>query len=801
MKKISVLAIVTLLLLSSCNPAVPISDKEWNSGWSYWSDRHPERTTVNLPHDAMFAQDRDSTSLLSYATAYLPGDCYHYEKTIEVSAEMVHSHVVLQFEGVYRNPQVYINDQLVGGTAYGYIPFEVCADGFLREGLNTIRIDADNSKIPNSRWYSGGGIYRPIHLTVQQADAYIEQVSVETKSIQPALIEVKVAHYGGEVRTTILLDGKSVASCEGDSALLEVSNAQLWSAESPILYEARVELFRDGKVVETRSERFGIRTIAWNGQEGLLINGVPTLLRGGCLHHDNGLLGACEYDEAALRKVAILKQYGFNAIRSAHNPISPALLRACDSLGMYVMDELWDMWYSNKNSEDYAKDFVDNWQQDMTSLVNRDYNHPSVIMYSIGNEVVEPSTTEGQKLEQQLVDKMHALDPSRPVTCGMNLVIQLMNAAMGINLTKSSDSEDRNQKKMTSEEFNMLASSQAQRMMEGVKRPEIDLICSPGLDMLDIAGYNYGSLRAELDAQLHPARVQVGTETYPQDLPHNWSMVERLPQLIGDFMWTAWDHIGEMGIGAWYYSQEEASFLKPYPWLLSGAGALDLLGNPTGEALWAKAVWLKTDEPYLAVCPLMDKPLIKSMWRGDNAVPSWSWPGQEGKTGTVEVFTSAPKCLLYINDQLIGEQEVLDCRASFEVIYQPGTLRAVTISADGKVHTATLCSATGQMQIKAQAEKPSYQTGELIYVNIALTGDNGEVIANRDALLTATVEGGELVALGSAQPCTRERFDAGSYTTYYGQAQAILRASKAGDVKLTLRTADGLTGKTCIQVR
>lgn len=800
MKRKSIFALLALSLLGCSTPNTPLSDAELNSGWSYWSDRYPERSSVNLPHDAMYAQERDSTEQLSYATAYLPGDFYHYEKTIEVSAEMAQSHVVLQFEGVYRNPQVFINDQLAGGTAYGYIPFEICADGLLHKGTNTIRIDADNSKIPNSRWYSGGGVYRPIHITVQQPDAYIEKVTVETKSIHPAVIEVKVAHHGGHARITILLNGKNVGKCEGDSGLLEVPDAKLWSAESPTLYEARIELLKDGKVVETRSERFGIRTLAWNGHDGLLINGEHTLLRGGCLHHDNGILSACEYDEAALRKVSILKQYGFNAIRSAHNPISPAMLRACDSLGMYVMDELWDMWYSSKNSEDYAKDFMDNWQQDITSLVNRDYNHPSVIMYSIGNEVVEPSSAEGQNVEQQLVDKLHALDPVRPVTCGMNLVIQLMNAAMGINLTQSSDSDGSKTTKMSSEEFNMMASTQAQRMMEGVKRPEIDQICSPGLDMLDIAGYNYGSLRAEIDTQLHPERVQVGTETYPQDLPRNWQLVERLPQLIGDFMWTAWDHIGEMGIGAWYYSNEEASFRKPYPWLLSGAGALDLLGNPTGEALWAKAVWLKTDEPYIAVCPLMDKPLIKSMWRGDNAVPSWSWPGQEGKPGTVEVFTSAPKCRLYLNDSLIGEQEVVDCRATFDVNYQPGMLRAVTISADGKEHTATLSSATGQKQIIARAEKDSYRVGELIFVNIALTGENGEVIANKDEQLTATVEGGELVAFGSAQPCTRERFDTGVYTTYYGLAQAVIRASEPGEVTLTLHASDGLTGQTFIQV-
>lgn len=258
------------------------------------------------------------------------------------------------------------------------------------------------------------------------------------------------------------------------------------------------------------------------------------MLKGGCLHHDEGLLGACEYEDAALRKVERMKEYGFNAIRSAHNPISEAMLRVCDSLGMYVMDELWDMWYSYKNPEDYAKDFKANWEQDITTLVSRDYNHPSVILYSIGNEVVEPSTTEGQAMEQQLEDKLHALDKNRPVTCGMNLMIQLMNAAMGMNITQNNGESYDKMKQVSSEEFNALVATQGQRMMEAVLKPEVDVICSPGLDMLDIAGYNYASLRAEIDAELHPERVQVGTETFPHDIATNWALVERLPQLVGD---------------------------------------------------------------------------------------------------------------------------------------------------------------------------------------------------------------------------------------------------------------------------
>lgn len=782
-----------------------LSDKALNSGWKYWSDQHSDTLIVDLPHDAMQQQERNPAIPGGHASSYFGGDVYHYCKSLTLDKRMAESHVTLHFEGIYRNPVVSINGQQAGGTSYGYIPFDVVADGLLHEGENTIRIDADNSLQPNSRWYSGGGIYRPIHISVQDKETYLEQIRIKTVSIDPsAIISIKTAHRGGEVHTDILLSGKKVAEADGDDVTIRVPDAQLWSAETPVLYEAFTTLSRQGKVVETRRQEFGIRTIAWNGTQGLLVNGVPTLLKGGCLHHDNGLLGACTYDDAEYRKLSIMKQYGFNAIRSAHNPANESLLRAADRLGLYVMDELWDMWYSYKSSEDYSKDFMANWEQDIDALVNRDYNHPSVIMYSIGNEVVEPATAEGQEQERKMVERLHTLDTSRPVTCGMNLIIQMMNAAMGMNMTRSDDSAGSatKQKKMTSEEYNAMAQSSGRRMMQGVLRPQIDSICSPGLDLLDIAGYNYGSLRAELDASLHPNRVQVGTETYPYDLPTNWQLVERLPQLIGDFMWTAWDHLGEAGIGAWYYSDEqEASFEKAYPWLTSGAGAIDLIGNPTGEALWAKAVWEHDNSPYIAVRPMIKGNLVKSIWRGTNSIPSWSWTGCEGDTATVEVFTSAPSVRLYLNDMLLEEKTVIDKCASFRVCWQPGTLRAETADEQGNTLSSSLTSTEGKTLIALKPEKEDYRAGELIYVNVSLVGNNGEVVANRDQQLHVEVEGARLLAFGSANPCTTDRFKTGDYTTYYGQAQAILVSDNPGKVRLSVSGEKLKTKKMTIRIK
>ena len=513
------------------------------------------------------------------------------------------------------------------------------------------------------------------------------------------------------------------------------------------------------------------------------------LLKGGCLHHDNGILGAAEYDDAAYRKVAIMKQYGFNAIRSSHNPLSEAMLKACDELGMYVMDELWDMWYITKTEFDYSRDFYANYQEDIRHFVKKDFSHPSVIMYSIGNEVGEPAEDKGVELAKELIGRLHELDNSRPVTAGINLMI-IGLTRMGQNIFAQSNSAA-GPSGVTSEEYNNMMVASSEGMMNAVLMPMVDEASSPVLDALDIAGYNYASKRYEIEGMAHPNRVIVGSETFPYALAENWTLAEKLPYLIGDFMWTAWDYIGEIGLGAWYYSDDPNFATKSYPWKLNGGGAIDLIGNPTSEAFLAKAIWQKDNKPYLAVRPIHKEQLIKSMWRGTNGIPSWSWQGCEGMPTVVEVFTSAPKAKLYINDKLIGEKEVNNYVASFDVTYEPGTLKAVSIDANGKEYEQTLTSATGNVSISIEPEKSSYKAGELAFVNINLVGENGIVESKADRKLKVSVEGGELLGFGSQQLITEDCFTTGEYSTYYGQSQAVIRSFTSGTVKIHV-TGDGV---------
>lgn len=775
--------LASVAFLSVCCLTSNAQTGDINENWTFWSDRNPAKATVTLPHDAMMTEQRSADAPEGRHNGFFPGGTYHYERTIDVPQAWLTKHVTLHFDGVYRNATVLLNGTKMATHCYGYTPFDVVLDGKFQAGHNTIRVDADNSQVPNSRWYSGAGIYRPVRLTVQ-APTHIIDTRITTRSISPAIVTIATKHSGGRVVCDLLWKNQVVAHGEGDNMTIEVPDAHLWSADEPNLYQVRVRVMEDGVCTDSLMRDYGLRQITWS-PKGLFVNGKQVLLRGGCLHHDNGILGAREYDDAAMRKVAIMKQYGYNAIRSSHNPTSEAMLQACDRLGMYVMDELWDMWYSTKTPNDYARDWDAHHDEDMQQLVARDYNHPSVIIYSVGNEVTEPYEEKGVETAQQLVDRMHQLDATRPVTCGINLTLLYLRKR-GMNLTQSTAGPKR-RRKVSSEDYNNMIAQQGRKLLEAVRLQAVDSISTPVLDKFDIAGYNYGSLRYEQESTAHPGRIIAGTESYCQDIFDNWQLVEQLPYLIGDFMWTAWDYLGEVGVGQWVYTAGDQGIKQQYPSKLAHAGAIDLIGNPTGEAFWAKAVWQHDGKPYIAVRPVSRIPLVKAIWRGTNSIPSWSWKGMDGVMATVEVFTSAKTVKLYLNDNFIGEKTVQKHVTTFEIPYAPGTLRAVAIDGQGKEQTATLTSASGKLGILAKTEKDTYHVGDLIYLDVDIADQRGIVEANAEEQLTVSVKGADLLAFGSAQPITADRFTTGTYTTFYGRSQAVLRATRPGKIVVTIK--------------
>ena len=394
-----------------------------------WTCRHLGDTApgkpVTLPHDAMLAEPRTALSAGGTNTGWYEGYDYEYRRTLTVPENELADTHILEFEGVYHNAEVWLNGQKAAFRPYGYTNFYVDCAPYLHAGENELRVIARNADQPNSRWYSGAGIYRPVQLwTARGAHITLNGVKIRTLSLDPAVVEVRVKTTApGTVRLTV--DDLPAMQQESDGEAvftLTLDNARLWTPETPNLYTCHVS-FADDVVTET----FGVRKVEW-GTDGFLLNGKRYIIQGACIHHDNGLLGAVCDPDAVARKVRLLKENGYNAIRSAHNPCSKALLTECDRQGMLVMDEYIDHWYIHKTEHDYVDYFAEWWQQDLTDMVEKDYNHPCVVLYSTGNEVSETAQKRGIALTKEMTDFLHGLDDSRPVTCGVNIFFNFLSS-------------------------------------------------------------------------------------------------------------------------------------------------------------------------------------------------------------------------------------------------------------------------------------------------------------------------------------------------------------------------------------
>jgi hypothetical protein len=772
---------------------------DFNTEWRFKEQGKSETQMITLPHDAMLAAKRDSKSEGGSAIGYFTGGIYIYEKTFFVPEEWKEKNTCFEFEGVYRKSRVYLNDKEAGGRPYGYSTFTVETEGFLEYGKeNQIRVIVDNSELPNCRWYSGSGIYRPVSMIIGNK-THIEWngVKITTISYNPAKILVESFTNGGEVSVEILEGENVVAKGTGKSTQLEIPNARLWSETTPELYTCRVTLTENGEVVDEVEETVGIRKVEWNNK-GLFINGQQTLLRGGCIHHDNGVLGACGYAKAEERRIRIIKEAGFNSIRISHNPATKSMLSACDRYGIYVIDETFDQWYMHKNKYDYASDFDEWYLKDTKAMVDKDFNHPSVIMYSIGNEVSEPYEAKGIKVAKEMIEYIHGMDKNRAVTAGINLML-ISSASKGKGIYKdaengnsplSDNGKKKKEKASGSTFFNMMAAVIGTGMNKAANSKAADLVTTPVLDALDIAGYNYASGRYKMEGKKHPNRVIVGSETFPQDIAKNWEMVKKYPYLIGDYMWTAWDYLGEAGIGGWAYDGTPM-MKKPYPWLLADTGAIDILGNIGAESKYASTVWGLEEKPYIGVRPVNHPgvKVMKSVWRATNAISSWSWNGCEGNKAEIDVFADATTVELLVNGKSLGKKKIKEFKTGYKTKYTPGTLTAIAYDITGKeISRNELKSASSDLKIHIAPEDVRVKVGELVFIPIAITDKNNTVECNQDQKLRVTVLGGELLGFGSARPSTRESYLSNTFRTYYGRALAVVRANKIGSMEIKVHS-------------
>lgn len=774
-------------------------DRQWrfqraSTSHSWW--KKPESTMVDLPHDFSIIQKRDPHSPSGASNGYFPGGVAVYEKKLYIPSDWKGKKVLLEFEGIYMNATVHFNNQIVAQHPYGYTSFHCDLTPYLLyDRDNEIRVTVNNSALPNTRWYSGSGIYRhvwlligeDVHITPWGVYATTPQVSPETSAlfVRTEVENILASAAAVTVRSTLLTPcGSTAATAETKlevpphskveaSQTLVVSPTNLWSVENPYLYTLKSEIIKGDTIIDSTETSIGIRSISFDSENGFSLNGISMKLKGGCVHHDCGLLGAASYDRAEERKVELLKASGFNAVRCAHNPPSPAFLDACDRLGMLVIDEAFDCWRESKNPNDYGKYFEDWWEKDIASMVLRDRNHPSIILWSTGNEIVErDGRSEGYAYARKLADFVRSLDNTRGIT----------NALCGIN----PDS--------------MVTGLAANLMTIPEDYDHWGELSRDFVEPLDVVGYNYLLKRYEKDGEKFPGRIICGTETFPKEAYDYWDAVERLPYVIGDFVWTSLDYLGEAGIGHVWYNGEEG-FLGDYPWHQAFCGDIDICGFKRPQSYYRDCVWGISKKPYIAVYKPQnyDKTPVISAWGWPDVVSSWTWPGFEGKPTVVDVYCADNEVELFLNNKSLGRKPAGKAHryiATFEVVYEPGELIAVAYNEKGIESSRTVLRTAGApsvIRLTPDREKLQAKFGDLSYITVELLDDEGNLVPNVCTNIYFTAWGvGSLLAVGSGNPTTDEMYTGNQRRVYEGRAMAVIRANgDAGEIVLTA-TAEGI---------
>ena len=805
-----------MLMVKEAKGESDMRRSDWNDGWyQKHLQTNEEPHPVRIPDDAMLRELRTAKAMGGLNVGWFEGRDYSYTKAFSLTEEQLSGALLLEFEGVYRKAEVYVNGEKAAFRPYGYTNFYVDLKPFARAGENEIEVRAYNADQPNSRWYSGAGIYRPVRLWIAPADHIeVNGVKIKTLSLDPTTVEVAVKTTGeGEVKVE-LLDGETViasASGEGRAFTLTAENVTPWSADTPQLYTCRVTYGEDEAVVP-----FGFRTLSW-GKDGLLVNGKREILRGACVHHDNGLLGAKCDPDALERRIRILKENGYNALRSAHNPCSKTALEICDRLGMYVMDEYIDHWYIHKTMYDYVDFFFDWWKQDLTDMVDKDYNHPSVILYSTGNEVAETAQQKGIQLAKDMTAYLHALDATRPVTCGVNIFFNFLNhigfgqysdekAKKEAERARKAKAEGKQAKESStgSKFFNDLAGIVGADFMKiGATLHGSDVTTRESFANMDIAGYNYGEKRYKKDLKNYPDRLILGSETFCFDAYKFWELARDNPRLIGDFVWAGTDYLGEVMVGSWEYGDYAKNFNAGPGWISAGSGRIDLTGKPLGEALYTRVALERENGPYIAVRPLCHEGKHSpSAWKMTNAMPSWSWRGFEGKPAEIEVYARAARVDLRLNDKVVGSKRFdgKDCLFRFKIPYQNGRLEAIAYNEQGdEIGRDTLKTAELRTVLTAESETGAVRRDHPAFIRIRYTDAYGTTKPAMRGILKATVTGGTLEAFGSACPFYEYDYRGNVADTYYGEALAIVRAGSGEQITLTVTDGER-TAQTTVRI-
>ena len=777
---------------------------------------------VDLPHDWSIEGPPAKDNPTGSGGGFFPAGTGWYRKTFSAPLAWNGKRVSVEFDGVYRDATVYLNGHKLGTHPYGYTSFRFDLTPHLDfSRRNVLAVRVDNSAQPNSRWYSGSGIYRHVRVVVTGLThvahwgVFVTTKQASTDDTATVSIRTRVANDANSpsrvsVETRIVdRTGKAIVSAKSDIEVnggseseatheIAVAKPGLWSPESPALYRVVTRVLRGGEVIDEVETPFGIRTLAWSGANGLLLNGKPIKLAGGSVHHDNGPLGAMAFDRAEERRVQLLKGAGFNAVRTAHNPPSPAFLDACDRLGLLVLAEPFDTWKVSKVKFDYGRDFDERWKHDLSSMVRRDRNHPSIVIWGIGNEIPEAYTEKGAAIANEMATVVRSLDGTRPLT----------------------------------QAFPGTTSGPTQ---QGV------------FQSLDIVGYNYNlALNIAEDHNRAPSRIMLTTESYPGDAFEQWRLVKDNPFVIGEFVWTAMDYLGESGIGAWRFGtpaqaaaaeqkDKLASALKTladqhfvgmlkgmegvvappkgnmdrsviptlaflfsgFPWHASNCGDLDLIGQRKPQSYYRDILWNGGDRVYATVRlpETEDKQIVAVGWAVYPSIPSWTWPVPQGKEMHVDVYSGAEKVQLFLNAKLIGEQPTgreQQHKATFAVPYEPGTLKAVATRVGRAVAESVLTTAGTPARLRLSAERTSVRADsqDLAFVTVEAVDSEGRWQPNADDEVQFSISGpGVIAAVGNGDGQDAAPFQSDRRKLFQGRALVVVRTSKrSGPIRLVAST-------------
>lgn len=784
----------------------------WNTGWKFRREGTSHWEDVILPHDAMLHTERNPEQANYFLLAGFEGDTYHYRKTFWAPTEDEGKTLLLYFEGVYCCATVTVNGKTIAEKCYGFNPFNANLSHYLRWGEeNVIEVTAAVPKEGHNRWYTGGGIGHPVYLYAGPKDHIdLYGVTITTLSTNPPTVRVNTTIHGsGQIKVSIL-DGKQVlAQGKGNSVELTLPGAELWSTEHPKLYTARVTLEQNGVIIDEAEETFGIRTVTVDPERGLLVNGVPTFLRGGCIHNDNGIIGVVNNEATELHRAKAIKAAGFNAVRSAHHPMSRSLLKACDKVGLYVMNEAFDSWYRIKTrGNPYTSRFMELFREDVEVMVQESYNHPSVLIYSIGNEIPEAGGVKGVRVGKAIVDVIHALDTTRLTTLCPS-VHWLREYLEGTTyLTQDEDEWIGGNPQRAKEDFMHYAHIFMGAANNPPPEDEKDLPYPPTYQRqdedatknlypyLDIAGYNYYEDKYETLHQLHPERVLLGTETRGDRIAETMRFAAEHPYLIGDFIWTLQDHLGEVNVGGLRYGNEESD--RGWPWLVNYGGVLNLTGTALPELHRFRILWGQEKGLFLSAQPPIHNgnPPVYRDYKWTDSVEGWTFEGCEGEQTFIDVHTDAPQVEVFVNDASLGRREVEGCFARFPCVYQPGEVSAIAYDGDGaELYRAALRTAGGNTRIEATADRTVLRAGgeDFAFIQIRLTDEAGTPKLLPKRQITVEIEGGcTLQGFGSANPQNEAKFNAPRQLTWNGQLQAVVRSSPLSGMTTVTFRSEGL---------